>query len=115
MKFIYPAKFYEEAGKYWAEFPDLDGCQTYAESLPEAITYASEALEGYLETLLESEIKFNSPSRLEDINDDDAAFVNYIYCNIDLAKFSKSVKKTLTIPAWLNQRALEKGRLLAQR
>lgn len=29
--------------------------------------------------------------------------------DIDLAKNSKSIKKTLTIPAWLNERALEKG------
>jgi len=29
--------------------------------------------------------------------------------HIDLAKNSKSVKKTLTIPAWLNDRALAKG------
>ena len=29
--------------------------------------------------------------------------------DIDLAKNSKSVKKTLTIPAWLNDRALAKG------
>ena len=29
--------------------------------------------------------------------------------DIDLAQNSKSVKKTLTIPAWLNDRALAKG------
>ena len=29
--------------------------------------------------------------------------------DIDLAKNSKSIKKTLTIPAWLNEQALEKG------
>jgi len=30
-------------------------------------------------------------------------------CDVDLAKNTKSVKKTLTIPAWLNERALAKN------
>ncbi len=108
MKFIYPAKFHKEDNQFWVEFPDLPGCQTYGENIEDSITLATEALEVYLESLLENEIKFNKASKLEDINDD-CDFVNYIYCDIDIAKYSKSVKKTLTIPAWLDKEAQKKG------
>ena len=40
---------------------------------------------------------------------DKNAFATLIQSDVDLAKNTKSVKKTLTIPAWLNQRALDKG------
>ncbi len=108
MKFIYPAKFYKEEDNYWVDFPDLEGCQTYGDTLEETISNASEALEAYLETLLENEIPFEKASPINQL-EHDCDFTNYIYCDIDIAKFSKSVKKTLTIPAWLNKRAIEKG------
>ncbi len=108
MKFVYPAIIYRDDDMYVAEFPDLEGCRTYANTIEETITNASEALAGYLETLLECNIAFNKASKLENISTEDG-IINYIYCDIDLAKYSKSVKKTLTIPAWLNDKALEKG------
>ncbi len=108
MKFMYPAKFYKENDKYWVNFPDLDGCNTYADTIEEAIENSAIALEAYLETLLENEISFKKPSNIM-LLENDCEFINYIYCDIDIAKFSKSIKKTLTIPAWLNKRALEKG------
>ncbi len=108
MKFIYPAKFYKEAEGYWVDFPDLEGCQTYGDTIEDTIANASEALELYLESLLENEISFNKPSSVESLTGD-CDLVNYIYCDIDIAKFSKSVKKTLTIPAWLNKQAVEQG------
>ncbi len=108
MKFIYPVKITKDEELFVAEFPDLDACHTYGESIEEVITLAAEALTAYLETLLEQNVKFNDPSQLEKI-DDDCILKQYIYCDVDLAKYSKSVKKTLTIPAWLNDRALAKG------
>ena len=49
-------------------------------------------------------------SRIKDIKGlDTNAFATLIQSDVDLAKNTKSVKKTLTIPAWLNQRALDKG------
>ncbi len=39
----------------------------------------------------------------------DTTYPTLVQTDIDLAKNSKSVKKTLTIPAWLNDRALAKG------
>ena len=35
MLYVYPAIFHHEDDSYWVEFPDLEGCQTFGESLPE--------------------------------------------------------------------------------
>ena len=35
---IYPAIFHEEDGTFWAEFPDLEGCQTCGATLEETMT-----------------------------------------------------------------------------
>lgn len=40
---VYPAIIHEENGSYWVEFPDLEGCSTYGETLEETLDLASEA------------------------------------------------------------------------
>ena len=50
------------------------------------------------------------PIRVKNLkNLDKNAFPSLIESNIDLAKNTKSVKKTLTIRVWLNERALAKN------
>ena len=39
----------------------------------------------------------------------DDGFVSLVSCNIDPYKDKRAVKKTLTIPAWLNERAVSMG------
>ena len=34
---VYPAIIHEENGSYWVEFPDLEGCSTYGETLEETL------------------------------------------------------------------------------
>lgn len=106
MIYTYVAKFYEEENSYWAEFPDLEGCFTQGKTVNEVIENASESLEGYLESLLENGETFAKPQKITDIDKGNSSFLSYVSCNVDLAKYSKSVKKTLTIPAWLNDRAV---------
>ena len=38
-----------------------------------------------------------------------SSYPSLIRIDIDLAKNTRSIKKTLTIPEWLNERALSKG------
>jgi len=42
---------------YYAYCPELEGCQTQGDSLEDVITNMEEAIELYLETLSEDEIK----------------------------------------------------------
>lgn len=107
MLLIYPAIIHEDDDGLWLEFPDLKGCQTQGDTQQELLANAAEALEGYALCLLENGQKLPSASnptkiRLEDEN----SFISLIQTNVDLSKHTKSVKKTLTIPAWLNERAL---------
>ena len=106
---IYPAIFHKEDGAYWVEFPDLEGCQTFADTLQEALTEAQEALIGYLLTLFESNSEIPAPSDISSIQTENDSFTTLVSCDLSRYNYAKSVKKTLTIPAWLNERAVAKG------
>ena len=103
MYFIYPALFHEEDGQYWVEFPDLEGCQSFGESLSETIENAKEALAGYCTVLVEQGKKLPTPSAVNDVPAEEGAFVSLVDAKPLSAK--RAVKKTLSIPAWLNERA----------
>lgn len=109
MLFVYPAIFHQEGNSYWVEFPDLPGCQTFGDTLNETMEYAQEALAGYLATLLEENQSFSSPSELSSLEHGNDSFVSLVACRIDQYKDTRAVKKTLTIPAWLNDRAAAMG------
>ncbi len=121
---MYPACFFHENNSYSVVFPDLNWLSTQGDTFEEAMEMAVDCLAGYLHTCQMDGDIIPSPSKLSDIDpnavarelDPDAplceSFVNMISVDVALyAKehFQKSVKKTLTIPAWLNKAALEQG------
>lgn len=108
MLFVYPAIFHKEDDAYWVEFPDLEGCHTYGSSINETMKAAQEALAAYLLTLLEQEKEIASPSDISVIHVDNG-FSSLVSCDINQYKDTKAVKKTLTIPSWLNDRAVSMG------
>jgi len=109
LKLVYPACFYPcEEGGYTVIFPDLPGCVTEGHTLSEAIDMAADAASGWLLYLLEDEKQ--QPPASSDIknvvaDEYENGFISLI--SIDLEEYAKkfgnkAVKKTLTIPAWLN-------------
>lgn len=108
MLFVYPAVFHKEEDSYWVEFPDLPGCHSYGSSVTETMACAQEALAGYILTLLEQERPIAVPSDIGTLSAEDG-FTTLVSCTIDQYKETKAVKKTLTIPAWLNERAMARG------
>lgn len=108
MVFVYPAIFHEEEG-YWVEFPDLPGCQTYGDNLNSTVKCAQEALAGYLLTMLAEDRRVPVPTHIQEIDQIERGFVTLISCDIDQYRDSRAVKKTLTIPAWLNDLAMERN------
>lgn len=108
MFITYPAIFHKEDGSYWVEFPDLEGCQTFGNNLNEVVKMAQEALEGYILTILESGQELKSPSDVKSIEVDKDSFTSLVSCNTNDYKNSKAVKKTLTIPEWLDNLAVSK-------
>ena len=108
MMFVYPAIFHQEGNAYWVEFPDLPGCQSFGDALPETMAEAQEALAAYVLTLLEQGKPLAQPSDIGAISPEDG-FTSLVACTIDQYKEARAVKKTLTIPSWLNDRATAMG------
>lgn len=112
-KYVYPAVFLkEDEGGYSVFFPDLEGCYTCGDDLQDAIMMAEDVLAFYLydEEAAGNEIPKASP--LEEIQLGEKEFANYIACDtLEYAKRhnNKAVKKTLTIPEWLNEEATAMG------
>ena len=101
MKYVYPAIFHKEDGEYWVDFPDLTGCFSDGESEADAVLNASEALEGYLATVIEDGKTPAKPSDIKNVKTEENSFCSLVAANVP----ENSVKKTLTIPASLNSRA----------
>ena len=106
MIFTYPALVHNDTAGLWLEFPDLPGCQTYSETMDDLLADAAEALECYVVEELEHAGKLPKPSDIKAIPAEGRDFTTLIRIDADLAKQTKSVKKTLTIPYWLNEKAL---------
>lgn len=113
---VYPACFYKEKeGSYSVIFPDLDHLSTCGDTLENAIEMAVDCLAGYLYTAKQEGETVPAPSDMssidvnEEYNEYESAFVNMVAVDVaEYAKkhFEKSVKKTLTIPSWLNEIAV---------
>lgn len=115
MKLVYTACFYkEEDGGYSVNIPDLLGCCTQGDNLEEALEMAEDAALGWLLTSIENNEEIPVPSDLKDIKlENENGFKNLLLLDIDkyTEKYGskKSVKKTLSIPNWLNARAEKIG------
>lgn len=119
---MYPACFYKEENGYSVIFPDLDFLSTCGENLEDAMSMAIDCLAGRLLWLKEDKEPVPAPSALKAVDpvavakelefEPDECFVNIVTVDAEeYAKrhFDKAVKKTLTIPAWLNTAAMEQG------
>lgn len=113
MKYNYPAIFHlAEEGGYWVEFPDLPGCITEGDTFEEAYEMAQQVLSEYLIAFENDDITFNPPTSINKIKLEKNCIVNLISTNtINYRKEvnNTSVKKTLTIPGWLNEIAVKKN------
>ncbi len=118
----YPACFFKEQNGYSVIFPDLNYLATCGNSLDEALTMAVDCLAGYLYMLEKDRETAPAASSMNQIDpkqvadeleiSSDEMFVNIVTVDVtEYAKrhFEKSIKKTLTIPAWLNDAALAQG------
>ena len=114
---IYPACFYKEKeGGYSVIFPDLDHLATFGDTIEDAVNMAVDCLAGYLFTLKIENQNIPEPSDMNSIDPDEeydeyeSVFINLVSVDVEeYAKkhFEKPVKKTLTIPSWLNDMAVE--------
>jgi predicted RNase H-like HicB family nuclease len=105
---VYPAVFItEEVGGYSVLFPDLPGCQTQGDTMEEALAMASEVLGLYLESTERRKIAVSPPTKPQSIPLNPGEFISLISTDVSKYYRNKSVKKTLTIPQWLNEQATQ--------
>lgn len=111
-KYVYPAVFTEEDLGYSVNFPDLPNCFTSGQTLGEAIEMANDVLCLTLYEMEQAGESIPEPSGIRDIPVKEKEFANFIPCDtLEYRKFfdSKAVKKTLTVPSWLNDMAERAG------
>ena len=111
-KYIYPAIFTPEEGGYSVDFPDIEGCFTCGDTLEEALDMAKDALSLML-TQLEDEKRFiPTPSNINELSMNEGEFASLISADTVVYRRllnNMAVKKTLSIPGWLNQAAIAAG------
>lgn len=99
---VFPAIFTFDGKYYNVDFIDLKGCSTFGDSIQNAYLMAQDAMGLYLDNLT----NFSKPTLdISKIILQKNQFVSFVSINMDeyRKKFNnKSIKKTLTIPAWLN-------------
>ena len=112
-KFVYPAIFtYEDGYEIAVTFPDLPGCASSGADEIETLEMAKDALGGYLWCLEKDGDEIPFPSRLCDVkleSNEHAALIEVYMPAVRLSQDTRSVNRTVTLPAWLNAAALEKG------
>ena len=109
--YFYPAIFHnDKKGGYWISFPDFPECMTQGETMEEAYEMAVEAMGLCIDDRLKYEESLPEVSAPVDYILQEGDFSCLI--EFDLVQYrkkhnTKSVKKTLSIPEWLNEAAME--------
>ena len=112
-KYIYPAIFTpEKEGGYSIVFPDIDGCYTCGDNLDDGLSMANDALALMLVQLEDDKEDIPAPTPINKLKLKKNEFSTLI--SADTIKYrhtlnNAAVKKTLSIPAWLNDAAISAG------
>lgn len=103
---FYPAVFLKEQDGYSVRIPDIDGCFSEGDTMDEACANALDAIGLNLEDNVDYPVP-SEPNKIELEKDEFVVMLEFdmlAYCR---RNDTKSVKKTLTIPSWLNSVAEE--------
>ena len=112
MRYLYPAIFEPEDGLYNVTFPDLPDCYTCGDDLTDAMVMAQDVLAMYMDHKEVHNEAVNPPSSLESISSQKNCIAALVLADTDAwrrANSSKAVKKTLSIPQWLETAAQVRG------
>ena len=112
-KLFYPAIFHKaEEGGFWISFPDFPECLTQGDDMKQAYEMAVDALGLVLSSMESNKEPIPVPSEIDSIVVDNNSFL--VVVEFDMQSYKKkynarAVKKTLTIPEWLNEEATANG------
>ena len=108
-RYFFPAIFHKaEEGGFWVSFPDIPECLTQGEDISTAYEMAVDALGLAMEERIKTDDipAASEPDSLECEKD-----ARVVIIELDMEDYlrrhsKKAVKKTLSIPQWLNEAAL---------
>jgi predicted RNase H-like HicB family nuclease len=112
-EYIFPAIFdYSDPVGIAIEFPDLEGCYSCASTTEEAVYCAKEVLELHLWGMEQDGDNIPEPTPINKLklDKDCIPYLVSVWMPVVRSEMdNKAVKKTLTIPQWLNMRAEREG------
>jgi predicted RNase H-like HicB family nuclease len=109
--FVYPAVFTYEEDAIAVTFPDFE-LATDGHDDADALEMAKDALGGRIWCMEDDNEELPKPTPLKDVVLEDgerAVLVEVFMPTIRMAQVNRSVNRTVTLPAWLNSQALDKG------
>ena len=111
-KLFYPAIFHEaEEGGFWVSFPDLPECLTEGDDMQQAYEMAVDALGISLTSRKAESELIPKPTEINKVDAEDGilAVVEFDMMEYQKKHNSRAIKKTLSIPEWLNEEAVARG------
>lgn len=111
-KLYYPVIFHPEDVGFSTIVPDIEGCFSQGEDLAEAVAMTQDAIGLMLEDAIFGSATLPPPSSPKTITtegDDFLVMVEFDELAYRKRNQPQAVKKTLTIPAWLNHMAEEQN------
>ena len=106
MKYVYPVILSPDDGKIGATVPDLKGCHTFGDDTADALIMVKDAIEMWLCHMENEELPIPPASKTLPVNENET--LTLVVADTDEWRKStdtRSVKKTLSIPSWLNTQA----------
>lgn len=108
-KLFYPAIFHKaDEGGFWVTFPDIPECMTQGDDMQQAYEMSVDALGLSLSTLEKEHQAIPVASEPDKIilgNNEFCVVIEFDMLAYKKRTNSKAVKKTLSIPEWLNEEA----------
>lgn len=111
-EYVYPAIFHRnEDSSFSVTYPDLPGCISEGKSLGNAMYMAQSALTQWIEYLTDKKQLIPLATDLHSIETADEEFVSLIRADV---KDSRAVKRTVSIPKWMDDKVIESGLSLSR-
>lgn len=111
-EYVYPAIFHRnEDASFSITYPDLPGCISEGKSLGNAMYMAQSALTQWIEYLTGKKQSIPLATDLHSIETADEEFVSLIRADV---KDSRAVKRTVSIPKWMDDKVIESGLSLSR-
>jgi len=111
-EYVYPAVFHPNTdGTFTVLYPDLPGCVSEGKSLENALHMAQDALTQWISAAVENGIPFADATPLQDVSCEAGEFINLMCAEV---KDERAVRRTVSIPRWMDDRASAAGLSLSR-